>query len=227
VSKKTNKEKNIALFKILIADEHAASQKAMQVLFTDQPDFIVVGLINDASQAVKLATKTRPDLVMIDMVLPRAGGVQAVQEIKSQLPQTALLVCSAYAEKSYILQMLQSGVQGYILKSASKEEIINAARTVASGDYYFDSLISRKLTEMLLNYNQKTPESASSAHLSIREIEILQLAARGLSNKYIAENLGLTERTVKNYMSAILSKMRCASRSEAIAKGLEEGYLTP
>ena len=211
--------------RILIADDHLISREAIQTLFMDQTDLEIVGLAADGLEVALLAQETEPDLLMME-IMPYADGIQAARKIKSKLPQTAILVFSAYGDNNYILQMLQCGVQGYFLKTAPKEEILKAVRTVASGGYYFDSLVSRKLVGMLLDFNQKIQTPISSTTLSAREIEVLQLAAQGLANKEIAQSLELTERTVKNHMSSIFNKMRCISRSEAVAKGLREGCIS-
>lgn len=211
--------------KILIADDHAVLREGMQTLFENNPDFAVCGLAENGRQALDMTLEKKPQVVLLDVMMPIMDGIEALKQIKAQSFSTKVLVFSAYSENEYILKTMQNGADGYLLKSSSKEEIMAAVRAVAAGGCVYDALISQKIVAMLNNWQQKAKLSKNITPLSLREIEVLQAVADGLSNKDTAVRLNLTLRTVKAHMSNIFSKLGVASRSEAIVKGFKEGYI--
>jgi len=215
----------VETIKILIADDHAVLREGMQTLFENNPDFAVCGLAENGRQALDMTLEKKPQVVLLDVMMPIMDGIEALKQIKAQSFSTKVLVFSAYSENEYILKTMQNGADGYLLKSSSKEEIMAAVRAVAAGGCVYDALISQKIVAMLNNWQQKAKLSKNITPLSLREIEVLQAVADGLSNKDTAVRLNLTLRTVKAHMSNIFSKLGVASRSEAIVKGFKEGYI--
>ncbi len=216
----------MAKMKILIADDHAVLREGMRKLLEQEKDMEVVGEANDGEEAVKLASKLKPDVVLMDIVMPKLSGVEATKLIKKSSPAVCILVLTAYSDIRYILGLLEAGASGYLLKSARGEEIVGAIRAVRSGESVLDSLATRKLLERVVSLTKEANEDKERGQLSPREIETLKLAARGMSNRDIAIKLELSMRTVKAHLSNIFNKMRCSCRTEAIIKGFKEGYVS-
>ena len=212
--------------RILIADDHAVLREGMRNLLERERDLEVVGEASDGDEAVRLGTKLKPDVVLMDIVMPKLGGVEATKLIKQASPATAILVLTAYSDIRYIIGLLEAGACGYLLKSARGHDIIGAIRAVRSGDSVLDPVITRKLLERAIGSTKGSVKAGARGLLSPREIEVLRLGARGMSNKDIAKQLFLTVRTVKAHFTNIFNKMGVGSRTEAIVKGLKEGYIT-
>ena len=216
----------MAKIRILIADDHAVLREGMRRLLEQESDMEVIGEANDGQEAVKLAAELEPDVILMDIVMPQLSGVEATKLIKKARPASCILILTAYSDIRYILGLLEAGASGYLLKSARSEEIVGAIRAVRSGESVLDSLATRKLLERVVSLTQESDEEKERGQLSPREIEILKLAARGMSNRDIAVKLELSMRTVKAHLSNIFNKMRCSSRTEAIVKGFKEGYVS-
>ena len=213
--------------KILIVDDHPMIRAGMQSLLQAEPDFSVIGEACDGEEAVRKAGELKPDVVIMDIVMPKLNGIEATRLIKQASPSTAILVLTAYSDLFYILGLLEAGACGYLLKDASGYELVGAIRAVRSGESVLDPVVTRKLLERV---GEKSGATLANNHISIpltpREIEILRLASKGLSNKDIANQLSLSLRTVKAHLTNIFSKMGCGSRTDAIIKGLKAGYIT-
>lgn len=216
----------MANIRILIADDHAVLREGMRQLLEHESDMEIVGEADDGEEAVKMAEELKPDVALMDIVMPKLSGVEATKLIKKVSPSTCILILTAYSDIRYILGLLESGASGYLLKSARSDEIVGAIRSVRSGESVLDSMATRKLLERVTSLSKETAEEKIRGNLSPREIEILRLAARGMSNRDIAEMLSLSMRTVKAHLSNIFNKMRCSCRTEAIVKGFKEGYVS-
>ncbi len=212
--------------RVLIADDHALLRESMKDLLDRQDDIEVVGEACDGEEAVTLASDLKPDIAVMDIVMPRMNGIEASKQIKQISPGTAILILTAYDDDQYILGLLEAGAAGYLLKSARGRDIVAAIRAVRAGE----SVLHPSIIAKLLRRAMGIPVDESSKlkwkeNLTDREIEVLRLAATGMSNKEIAERLSVTVRTVKAHISNIFVKMNVASRTEAILKAMREGGL--
>ena len=183
----------------------------------------VVAEASDGEEAVKLASELKPDVVVMDIVMPGLNGIEATRKIKGIAPDTAILILTAYDDDEYVLGLLDAGAAGYLLKSARGRDLVGAIRAIRSGE----SVLHPKIIAKLLKRATIAPagEHKASGLLSERESEILKLVTSGMSNKEIAEKLFLSQRTVKAHLTNIFNKLNVASRSEAIVKGLQWGLV--
>jgi NarL family two-component system response regulator LiaR len=211
--------------RIMIVDDHAMLREGMRNLLKQEKDFELVGEASDGEEAVELAGKLTPDIIIMDIVMPKMNGVEATRQIKRVSPSTALLILTAYSDIRYIVGLLEAGACGYLLKNSPGKEVIRAIRAVRSGESVLDSDVTRKLVQRLASLSKTTDRSDVSGPLTTREMEILKWASRGMSNKELSEKLGISLRTVKAHMTNIFNKLGCSSRTDAIIKGLKQGYI--
>lgn len=211
--------------RILLADDHPLLREAMRSSIDQQEDMEVVGEAGDGEEAVRLSLEMEPDIVIMDIVMPRMNGIEASKRIKTANPTTAVLILTAYDDDRYVLGLLEAGAAGYLLKSARIRDVLEAIRTIRMGE----SVVHPSIIAKLLAYTGRTGKDSDEARrehlLSAREMQVVRLVAKGMSNKDIAVHLGLTVRTVKAHLSNIFVKLDVASRTEAILKGLREGWL--
>jgi len=186
----------------------------------------VVGEASDGEEAVTLSAELKPDIVIMDIVMPRLNGIEASKQIKGMNPAVAVLILTAYDDDRYILGLLEAGAAGYLLKSARGRTVVEAVRTISRGESVLHPAVIAKLLKHAIHAENGRNHAEGGHLLSAREMEIMGLASQGMSNKDIAEDLYLTVRTVKAHLSNIFAKLGVASRTEAILKGLREGWLT-
>lgn len=207
--------------RILLADDHPVVREGLAAILETQPDFEVVGQANDGAEAVDMASVLRPDVVMLDLAMPRMDGVDALRAMRAEQPDLKALVFTASQTDDRIVGAIQAGAQGYLLKGAAREELFNAVRVIARGGSLLSPEIATRLMERVSN-----PQSPTTETLTPREQEVLQLLARGLQNKEIAAQLGIRERTAKFHVSTILSKLHATNRVEAVRTAVQEGLIT-
>jgi len=209
---------------VLIADDHPLVREALHQALAGERDMEVVAEAGDGEEAVKLASELKPDVAVMDIVMPKLNGIEATRKIKQIAPNIAILILTAYDDDEYVLGLLDAGAAGYLLKSARGRDLAGAIRAVKSGK----SVLHPKIIAKLLKRAMIAPveERKASDLLSKRESEVLRLVALGMSNKEIAGKLFLSQRTVKAHLTNIFNKLNVASRSEAIVKGLKWGLVT-
>ena len=212
--------------RILIADDHPLLRQALRQAFSNQPDMEVVGEAGDGEEAVNLASQLKPDIVVMDIMMPKFDGIEASRQIKKIAPNVAILILTAYDDDNYVLGLLEAGAAGYLLKSARGQDLVEAIRSIQAGESVLHPHIIKKLLKRALNKSPEVAEPRVSELLSERETEILKLVTTGMSNKQIAEKLYLSLRTIKAHMSNIFTKMNVASRSEALIQALKLGLVT-
>lgn len=211
---------------ILLAEDHIIVREGTRELLQHQPDMEVVGEASDGEEAVILAKQLKPDVIVMDIAMPRLNGIEATKQIKKFRPATAVLILTAYDTDQYIMALLEAGAAGYLLKSVRGNQLIDAIRAVYAGESVLQPSTTRRVIEQLKARASAEDEIPSFLPLSDREMEVLRLSAKGVSNKDIAETLFLSNRTVQSHLSNIFKKLAVASRTEAVLFGLKRGWFS-
>lgn len=211
--------------KILIADDHAVVREGTRQILEQEPDMDVVGEAGDGEEAVKLAGSLYPDVAIIDISMPKMDGIEATKKIKALYPTMVVLILSAYDDDQFVFGLLEAGAAGYLLKSVRGSELIEAVRAVYNGESVLHPSIARKVLNRFVPASDKSARQEPSEILTDREIEVLKLATRGLSNQEIANELFLSLRTVQAHISHIFNKLQVSSRTEAVVRALKEGWV--
>ena len=207
--------------RILIADDHAVVREGLSSLISTKPDMIVVGEAADGLEAVQKARVLQPDIILMDMVMPKQSGLQAIQQLKQENNAARILVLSSFAEDEQIFPAIKSGALGYLLKDSSPRQLIRAIRDVHSGQSSLHPTIARKLIGELST--EPVAQPTAEELLTEREIDVLKLVAQGYSNQEIADKLSVSDRTVGKHVSNILEKLHLANRTQAALYALREG----
>ena len=210
--------------RILLVEDHVVMREGTRQLLEREPGLNVIGEAGDGEQAVKLATQLKPDVIIMDIALPKLDGIEATKQIKALLPSVAVLILTGYDYDEYIFSLLEVGAAGYLLKSVSGDELIAAIRAVNAGEPVLHPVVIRKLMTRFGSSTTTPTEVRPMEVLSEREMEVLKLAAGGLSNKAIGEKLFISVRTVQAHLRSIFNKLAVGSRSEAVLYGLKRGW---
>jgi len=215
-----------AKIRVIVADDHPLLRDAMRNTLAKQEDIEVIGEASDGEEAVKLSSELNPDVVIMDIVMPRLNGIEATKRIRETSSDTAVLILTAYDDDRYVIGLLEAGAAGYLLKSARGQALVDAIRAVSAGESVLHPTIIAKVLKYGVRTRAQGGERGTKGQLSDRELEVLKLASKGMSNKDIAKELFLSTRTVKAHLSNIFDKLDVASRTEAIVKGIKEGWLS-
>lgn len=210
--------------RVLVADDHPAFREGLVQIMAEQGDIEVIAQAGDGEEAVKLASQLRPDVAVLDVAMPKLNGIEATKSIKAACPNTAVLIVSAYAYGPYVLGAIEAGASGYLLKDARLWELVSAVRSLHAGEKVLDPAVARKVLDRLPYATGKSREAFP--HLHQRELEVLKLTAKGLSNKEIASALSISVRTVQAHLVNIFTKLGVKSRTEAVIHALREGWFT-
>jgi DNA-binding NarL/FixJ family response regulator len=210
--------------RVLLVDDHALVRQGVRQFLEDADDIMVVGEGADGEQALRLAEQLQPDVVLLDIQMPGMSGIEALRRLKARQPETRVLILTAYDEDPYVFASLRAGANGYVLKTADVEELLRAVRAVYRGE----SVLSPEVTDKLLRQVTAGGPAAASGQvepLTGREVEILRLAAQGLTNKAIGQELGISDRTVQGHLANIYGKLGVGSRTEAVTEALKRGWI--
>ncbi|MBX3002207.1 MAG: response regulator transcription factor [Caldilineaceae bacterium] len=208
--------------RILIVDDHDIVRLGLSALIATEPTMLLAGEAEDGMEAVLKARALRPDVILMDLAMPRKDGIEAIHEIKNDHPDARILVITSFAEDEKVFPAIKAGAQGYLLKDSSPQELLQAIYDVHNGESSLDPAIARKLLREL---NRPVAPAISEEALTEREIEVIKLLAQGLANGEIARQLVITERTVRSHVGSILSKLHLANRTQAALYALRQGLI--
>lgn len=211
--------------KILVADDHAVVREGTRRILEQEPDMKVIAEAADGEEATRLAVELKPDVAIIDISMPNVDGIEATKQIKVLSPGIAILILSAYDDDQFVFSVLEAGAAGYLMKDVHSRELVDAVRAVHAGESVLHPTIAKKVLNHFVSSPAK-PGKRELDTLSKREMDILRLATRGLSNKDIADELCLSIRTVQGHLTHIFNKLQVGSRTEAVVRGLKEGWIT-
>jgi two-component system, NarL family, response regulator LiaR len=206
--------------RVLIADDHVIVRRGIQALLATEPGIEVVAEAPDGAAAITAVARHRPDVILMDLVMPGMDGIEAIRQIKGGQPEARILVLTSFATDDKILPALKAGALGYLLKDAGPDELVRAIRLVHRGEASLHPTIARQVLQELSRPAAAPP---SPDPLSERELEVLRAVARGQSNHEIAEQLSIGEATVRSHVSNILNKLHLASRTQAAIYALRKG----
>jgi DNA-binding NarL/FixJ family response regulator len=209
--------------RVLVADDHAVVREGLRVFLELQEGIEVVGEAGDGEEALALAEHLRPDVVLMDLVMPRRDGVAAMRELRRRLPDTRVIALTSFLDDERLLPAIQAGAAGYLLKDIEPSELARAVRAAKAGEAILDPAAAARLVEAVAQ--GATPAPATRERLTRREQEVLELLARGRSNKRIAFELGISEKTVKAHVGHVLAKLGVSDRTEAAVLAVSEGLL--
>jgi DNA-binding NarL/FixJ family response regulator len=205
--------------RVLLVDDHAVVRKGLRAFFDQLDDIEVVGEASDGSEGVALARRHRPDVVLMDLLMPNMDGVTAIGRIKAELPETEIVTMTSFIEEDKVTAALEAGAAGYVLKDAEADEVAQAIRAAYAGEVHLDPAVARLLAQRMRN--KKAPADDLVEPLTDREKDVLRLLGQGMSNKEIGTALFITERTARTYVSNILGKLGLASRTQAALWAVE------
>ena len=219
-------DQSVKQIRILLVDDHYLIRQALRCLLEKNADIQIVGEASDGEEAVSLNTEVHPDVIIMDIAMPKMDGLEATQQIKSQFPSVAILVLTIHNEPEDILSILDAGASGYLMKDVFGDDVLNAIRAVVNGEIVMSPTVFKQIYKYARRYPIKPVKLDFNEELAIRELEILKLVAKGVSNKEIAQTINLSSNTIKSYLTSIFSKLRVGSRTEAVIVGLKCGFLT-
>lgn len=210
-----------APIRVILADDHAVVRAGIRQFLEHASDILVVGEASDGQAAQELVRNVRPDVAVLDIQMPKASGIEVTRWIRANMRQVGILVLTAYDDDPYVTAVLQAGAHGFVLKTASPTEIIQAVRDIHVGKSALDATITRKLINRIAN------QPAEVENLSRRELDVLSLVARGHTNKAVAYQLSISDRTVQGHLAHIFDKLQASSRTEAVMRAVSLGWIAP
>jgi DNA-binding NarL/FixJ family response regulator len=214
----------MALIRVLLVDDHEVVRIGLRSLLELEPDIVVTGEAADGAAAVAAAAALRPDVAILDVRMGEVDGISACREIRSACPETSVLILTSFGTEEAVLASLMAGASGFLLKNAGRATLLQAVRTLASGQSLLDPAVTRGVMHRLVELTARVGP-AEVAQLSEREREVLRLVAEGLTNRAIAERLVISEATARNHVSHILEKLGLSRRSQAAALAARLGLL--
>lgn len=209
---------------IVLADDHHIVRKGMRALLEAEPDFRLVGEASDGLETAQLVERLRPDVLVLDLMMPGLNGIEVTRQVRKRSPRTQVIILSMHANDGYVLEALRSGATGYVLKDASMSELIQAVRDVATGRRYLSPLLAERAIDA---YVMQTKESTLDRYetLTDREREVLHLAAEGLTNIEVAARLSISPRTAENHRANMMRKLGLRTQTELVLYALRRGII--
>ena len=204
---------------VLVADDHAVVREGLRALINGKSDMELIGEAADGDEAITQARSLQPDVILMDVIMPRKDGIQAIREIRRENSQARIMVLTSFGDENKILSAIRAGALGYLLKDSSPQELVEAIRCVFRGDASLQPAIAKKL---ILKFDESYKPMTDVDTLSERELAVLKLVAHGLSNETIAQQLTVTEGTVRVHVSNILGKLHLENRTQAALYALRE-----
>jgi len=218
--KSSNKSKE--KIRVLLADDHHIVRAGIRQLLESARDLQVIAEAGDGEEAQVLIGKHKPDVAVLDIQMPNASGIEVTRWVRSHLPEVGVLILTAYDDDPYVMAVLQAGANGYVLKTANADELIQAVRDVHEGKSALAPSITRKLMSNIF----KATDSKPVESLTDRELDVLRLAAKGFTNKAIGVQLGISDRTVQGHLAHIFAKLQANSRTEAVMRAVSLGWVS-
>jgi len=209
--------------RVLLADDHAVVRAGIRQFMERAGDIQVVAEAEDGEATQALIERHKPDVAVLDIQMPKASGIEVTRWVRANVPTTGVLILTAYDDDPYVMAVLQAGANGYVLKTATPADIIQAVRDVYAGKSALDAAIAQKLIAQVAGKSEFSPVEP----LTEREMQVLRLAGKGYTNKAIGVQLGISDRTVQGHLARIFDKLQAASRTEAVMRAVSLGWLPP
>jgi len=210
------------LIRVVLADDHAVVRKGIREFLEEDPAIRVVAEARDGEEALALVAREKPAVVVFDIQMPKLNGVDATRRVKKEFPRTRVLILTAYDDDPYIFAALQAGANGYLLKTASSDELVQAVHAIAAGESALSPVVAKKLVARATKLETQNQIAES---LTERELEILRLAAKGMGNKQIGGALSISDRTVQGHLANIYAKLQVNTRTEAVMFAVREKWI--
>ena len=210
------------MIRVLVADDHLVVREGLIAILEVAADIEPVGEVSDGAEAVRLAHELRPDVVLMDLRMPNVDGIEAIEQIKAHIPEIEIVILTTYDDDEYIVRGLRAGARCYLLKDTGRQALFEAIRAAARGESLLPALVVDKVVAHL-----PEPGPTITQALSGREAQVMALLAAGATNKEIARQLCISERTVKAHVTSIFNKLGVNSRAEAVAVAMRTGLLSP
>jgi DNA-binding NarL/FixJ family response regulator len=210
--------------RVLLADDHVLVRQGIRQFLEEADDVEVVAEADDGAQAIRMIEEHRPDVAILDIRMPEMTGVEATRRIKSRFPKVRVLILTAYDDDPYVFALLQAGADGYVLKTASADELLRAVRTVHGGQSALSPEITGKVVRQMTG-GRPSGASEQVELLTERELDVLRLAAQGKTNRAIGSELGISHRTVQGHLASVYGKLEVNSRTEAVTEALRRGWI--
>ncbi len=208
--------------RVLLADDHHMVRAGIRQLLEGAGDLQVIAEAGDGEEAQAFIQKHKPDVAVLDIQMPKASGIEVTRWVRAHLPSVGVLILTAYDDDPYVMAVLQAGANGYVLKTAGADELIQAVRDVNEGKSALDPAITRKLMANIFEH----PEMKAVEPITDRELEVLRLAAKGFTNKAIGVHLSISDRTVQGHLAHIFAKLQATSRTEAVMRAVSLGWIS-
>ncbi len=209
--------------RVVLADDHAVVRKGIRDFLAEAGDIDVIAEASNGDEAITLLDQLKPDVAVLDIQMPKRSGIDVCRQVRAQHWPIGLLILTAYDDEPYVLAVLQAGANGYVLKTADADDIIQAVHDVYDGKSVLDPTIARKLMTQLAGQSENKPIES----LTPREMDVLKLAARGYTNKAIGAQLNVSDRTVQGHLANIFGKLHVTTRTEAVMRAVALGWLSP